>query len=360
MISSANSKLATSADQAVLLASNDKSIITGSSEPNQVARLVTSLPHQLVKAWQPFVASGALTVSAAFCHAKPLVDWSSPFSEKSTRRSELGDLLIIFDTPDSRGVRIKRSLLIQAKISKTSSCSISSETELAQRYLYSHWPEMKLCGVPPALTAPDPLDISDCFSDGGQDIQARYAGVEVGSVVSPAWFLESGASTFPSITGGSSIKSAGSISLSFKSSLGSGLAEIYLGRLGRRCDLNDKWSELSVYLEKYVSKFVPWNPLPHVSVKSGISPLPLVAATTLFANKQEPFPLYTDTGHLIYGMREWVEPKLLEAGPRHSLLYHWPDYNISRQIDHKLEIDQPGFGIIRVAIDQPLVFDRPA
>lgn len=346
--------LALAADDAINQARLDNTIIDGSDEPDQVARLVTSLPKLLVDAWHKYVKSGALTVSAAFCHAKPKVSWKSTLLGKPTHGPELADLLFIFDVKNSGGTRIRRSLLIQAKKGDGAKCTLSDEGDLTQRYMYSDWPPMSLKGVPKSFAVTPTFVLKPV----GADNQARYACFDSNSATTPAWTLEGSASTMPNTAGLTSFKDGGTVALTLNSSLGMGLAQLYNGTLGRQCDIpGDDWSELTGYLERYISKHVPYNKnkktFPSVTVHPGISPLPLVAASSFFAAFPIAFPRHSATEHLLLGMNDWVHMNMVRPAGENGLFYDWPPYNTSPP-EKPINLDSPGLGIIRVVIDEPL------
>ncbi len=141
-------QLVDAADIAIELALKSTAVVKGTNEPSEVARLVNALPENLVQAWSGFVASGAMTASAAFCHAKPRVAWTSPLvGHAKPHEPELGDLLMVMDV-QGKNERSRRALLIQVKKSKKKGkqCTLTREDDLVQRHMYSDWPKFNILG----------------------------------------------------------------------------------------------------------------------------------------------------------------------------------------------------------------------
>ncbi|VWC76100.1 hypothetical protein BLA39750_00881 [Burkholderia lata] len=350
--------LASNADLAVSLSRKDNSVIDGTSEPNQVARLVAKLPRNLVTAWQPFVQEGSLTVSAAFCHFKPRVKWSSPLQGKSKafHSPELADLLLIFDVPQADGSRVERALLIQAKVSSKGSCSLTAEGDLVQRHMYAHWPAFSVLGRKPSVAKiPDPVNIKG----GGQSLQSRYACVEDDVGADPAWLIEAGDPTSPNVSTVSSFADGGGVSLTLSESLGDGLARMYAGSLGRRSDQADDWSSLVRYLEEYVVAYTATRKLSHVVPQPGVTAPALTSATTFFAGSDCTFPRYRQVRHLLRGMNDWVndvrwfQPLHGGGGQRLGYLMDWPGESLPG--DAPVDLTEPSFAVIRISVEQPFV-----
>lgn len=349
--------LSSAADSAIKKARSNNNIITGRSEPNEVARLVASLPEQLIHAWQPFVTEGAMTVSAIFCHAKPRVSWESPLNGRLAHQPELADLLFIFDTQHN-GAREERALLIQAKISDAGKLNLSTEGELVQRYMYSNWPKISLPKTPNHLlpsSSPlilSPAGINPC------DIQGRYACVEQCLTADPAWLIESGPSTMSKLSDkATTFKSSGDISLSLSTSLGEGLVQIYSGLLGRRSDQKDDWSKLIKYLQSYAAHYAQQKSLPHVTSCAGAIPPPITSAKTYFANITPKFLRHSKIKHLLLGLNDWIDPHLIIPTPHGGSTLNWHISPPPGSTGLNFDDTPPGFGVIRIAIDEPLHTD---
>ncbi|VWD20390.1 hypothetical protein [Burkholderia lata] len=350
--------LASSADLAVSLSRKDNSVIDGTSEPNQVARLVAKLPKNLVKAWQPFVKEGVLSVSAAFCHFKPRVKWDSPLKGRSgTHHSpELADLLLIFDVPQTDGSRLERALLIQAKVSSKKYCSLKDEGDLVQRYMYSNWPKFSVLGIKPTIAnISNPVNIGGS----GKNSQSRYACVEDDVGADPAWLVEVGDPTSPDVSTVSSFEDGGSVSLMLSESFGEGLARMYAGSLGRRSDQADDWSSLVRYLEEYVVSHTASRKLSHVTVQPGMTAPALTSSTTFFAGTDCTFPRYRQVRHLLRGMNDWVNDvswfcPLQSSGGQHlGYLMDWPGQSLPG--DTPVDLTEPAFAVIRISVERPFV-----
>lgn len=352
--------LADAAEAAVTRALRDKSVVKGTNEPSEVARLVNALPDHLVKEWSSFVVSGAMTVSAAFCHAKPRVSWASPLvGNQISHEPELGDLLFIMDVQGKTG-RERRALMIQVKKStnKNLKCTLSSEGDLVQRHMYSEWPNFDVLGAQPITTNPPPhnVDISTPFK--AKNLQSRYAVVRSATTTSPGWTLELATAPFkPSSTSKTkTFKSLGSVIIGAQQSLGNGLAELYKGVIGRDCDIGDDWSELVEYLEDYVGNHTSSSALPHVQTTHGAIPTGLRSATSFLSAPHTTFVGYSGNRHLLThsGFSQWMDPELLCPGAHGGVLYKWPRHNYpTGRLKEEFKPDS-GFGVIRIALDQPL------
>lgn len=347
--------LADQANLAIRNARQDDEIIIGTSEPNQVARLVTSLPKRLVEAWQPFVRAGALTVSAAFCHAKPQVQWESPFNPKESFGPELADLLIIFDVRDAQGKRAQRSLLSQVKVCSNAVCSLSSAGDLAQRYMYSEWPEFSLPAQPASLIMPmSPVDVNPGRNGLSSDLQARYACVEGDKTANTSWWLEGVSASIGVPNSAASFKDVPTVNISLTKSLGEGLVDMYAGCIGRLCDNGDSWSQLTDYLQRYVACHTVNSKLPHVSARVGVSPLPLVAASTFVVDKKAFFPRISEVQHFVAGFTPRVDWSGFSQFNGRGYFYGWPGF-VAPVDGQFLDFDfGAGMGVIRVSIDEPL------
>lgn len=351
--------LANAADVAIGNALQDLSVVTGTDEPDEVARLVSALPDNLVNEWSGYVATGAMTVSAAFCHAKPRVAWASPLVGRTTpHKPELGDLLLIMDVQGPTG-RKRRALLIQVKKSKsrTLKCTLTVEGDLVQRYMYSEWPIFNVLGAQPTTTNPPPQNVNIALPNTAKNLQSRYAVVRSAGTSSPGWKLELATAPFllPTPPIATSFKSIGNVTIGAQQTLGTGLAELYSGSTGRDCDVGDDWSNLIAYLENYVGIHTSSFALPHVQPAAAAAPSGLMSATS-FLSSPSRFVGYSGNQHLLLGSdkRQWMDPRLLRYGAPRGSFYRWPNHNYPTVPGEKIYEPNGGFGVIKVVLDYPL------
>lgn len=349
-------QLVDAADNAIKQSLQDGSVVAGTNEPSEVARLVNALPGNLVHAWSGYVASGALTVSAAFCHAKPRVSWASPlYNRADPHEPELGDLLLVMDVQGNSG-RNRRALLIQAKKPKGKICTLSTEEDLVQRYMYANWwPPFRVLGIKAgvSVTPPQPVDISTPTA--ARDTQARYAIVRSNGSKDVGWFLEVGTGPFdvPQPPTATEFKSLGNVELGLQQTLGEGLVSLYSGTVGRDCRGSDDWSKLVAYLEAYVWEHTAGYTLPHVKPATGAAPSALVSATS-FLSPPRNFVRFSQNRHLLFGMDDWMNRNLFLGVAGGGALYSWPQYNRPLQASATLFEPQQGFGVIQIVVDHPL------
>lgn len=356
-------QLGNAADAAILLALNDKTVITGTNEPSEVARLVNALPENLVQAWSGFVTSGAMTVSAAFCHAKPRVAWKSPLLGRvEPHEPELGDLLLVMDVQGKNG-RSRRALLIQVKKSKATGkqCTLTEESDLVQRYMYSEWPPFDVLGAQENVSQMPPKNVDISKPLTSKNLQSRYAVVRSFNTNDPGWSLELAINTFsppkpPALPSHKTFKSLGKVPLGAQQSLGKGLAELYSGAIGRDCNVSDDWSILVSYLEAYVWEHTASSALPHVQTAVGAAPSALTSATSYLAAPA--FQFVGSSGNRHVPFSQWMSPNLFQSGAGGGVLYRWPGFNHpSEPPETKFEPDG-GFGVIRIVVDKPLRSDE--
>ncbi|SFR74869.1 hypothetical protein SAMN05428960_1027 [Mitsuaria sp. PDC51] len=343
--------LATAADVAVGTALKDYSLIAGSTEPCEVARLVAHMPAILATQWSPFVASGSMTVSAVFCHNIPRVSWKSLLhSATKPCKPELADLLLILQR--GSGVsRVSRSLLVQAKRAEGNDvCKLTQESELIQRYMYANWPSFEVLN-PPANAPKIPTPFVVWQPTYYRSKQAKYAVVRPKGTCNEGWRLESAVAALPVSPSASAFTVPDGVSVGESDSLGLGLAKLYQGTEGRQCDLGDDWSQLTNYLVWFASDRMSQGlPLSHVAggkVVAGASP-PQIAAATSYMAQHAPFLKYTGNHHLLPGMDDWVHLDRVRDG-----FISWPLTPLERFIQEPVQ----GFGVIRIVIDDDLRID---
>lgn len=370
-------QLVDAAESAIDLALNDRAVVTGTNEPSEVARLVNALPEKLVQAWSGFVASGAMTVSAAFCHAKPRVAWESPLVGHGKRHEpELGDLLLIMDVPGKTG-RNRRALLIQVKKSKTTGtqCTLTREEDLVQRHMYSDWPEFDVLGAQGNASKLPPQKVDISWPQASKNLQSRYAVVRSIGTTDPGWSLELATAPFspPMPPTHKTFKSLGNVTLGAQESLGKGLVNLYLEAIGRDCNAADDWSALVSYLEAYVWEHTAIDDLPHVQAAVGAAPSALTSATTYLAGPALRFVAYSGNQHvpvsasmLIEGSRahgftsyrQWMHADLFQPVAGGGAVYRWPGLNHPSEPPETKFEPQSGFGVIRIVVDEPLRIDE--
>lgn len=344
------------AESAISQSRQDDSIVKGTSEPNQVARIVAGLPEMLVNAWGPYVKTGALTVSGVFCHAKPYVSWESPFDATKTERPELADLLIIFDKTADDGMQEERALLLQAKVGKGGEFSISNGGPQVQRYMYATWKPFKVLGVNEEFTQPlIPTDIKS-----SPDIGTRYVCVDEDRNATSAWMLEDNAATFDESKSANSFKDIPRKTYYAEKSLAAGLVEMYQGVLGRLTKQKDDWSTLIEYLVEFATyqNSATGAKLSNVALQSSVEPVFISKATTFvpYPNSIHTmpflFPRYWNKQHLFHTVNNWCEPSWIHKGNKNGAYIKWfgpPKENI----EINLQEGESGFGIIRIALDAP-------
>lgn len=352
-------QLVDAADIAIELALKDNGIVEGTNEPSEVARLVNALPNNLVQAWSDFVGSGAMTITAAFCHAKPRVAWASPLMGHNKRHEpELGDLLLVMDVQSKNG-RSRRALLIQVKKSKANGmqCTLTREDDLVQRYMYSDWPVFDVLGAQGNASKVPLKNVNISGLPSQMNLQARYAVVRSRDSKSPGWFLELATAPFspPQPPTHKKFKSLGNVTLGTQQSLGKGLAELYSGAIGRNCDVNDDWSNLISYLETYVWEHTASHHLPHVQAALGAVPSALTSATSYLAAPAHQFVAYSGNRHV--PASQWMSSNLFRPAKNKGVLYKWPGLNYPLQSSEIPVEPENGFGVIRIVIDQPLKLD---
>lgn len=370
-------QLVDAAELAIDLALNDRAVVSGTCEPSEVARLVNALPEKLVQAWSGFVASGAMTVSAAFCHAKPRVAWKSPLlGHPKSHEPELGDLLLMMDVQGKTG-RNRRALLIQVKKSKTKGkkCNLTSEEDLVQRHMYSDWPEFDVLGAQGNASKLPPQKVDISRPPALRNLQSRYAVVRSIGTTDPGWSLELATAPFspPMPPTHKTFKSLGNVTLGAQQSLGKGLVELYSGAIGRDYDAADEWSDLVSFLEAYVWEHTAKYKLPHAKIAVGAAPSALTSATTYLSGPALQFVGYSGNRHLSFSPRmrflgyrgnaetpfsQWMDAELFQPVAGGGALYRWPGLNHPSEPSETKFEPQRGFGVIRIVVDEPLRIDE--
>lgn len=232
--------LATAAEAAVRTCLANPSLVLGTGETAEVARLVLHLPDALVNAWKPFMSAGELDVLGVFSHKTPKTRWVDPRT-KETQSPELCDLLLVIDSTSAQG-RARRALVVQAKPASSGSSgkfSVSKGSPEVQRYLYTHWPKFTLTGSGgSSITAFDiaPLAVGTCPG-------TRYACVNVGAnPPASGWWVEGKQAH---------ATKEGSYSGTFQATvpLGEALSDMVGGKLGAALTSDSDWKKLVEQLE---------------------------------------------------------------------------------------------------------------
>lgn len=113
-----------------------KSCVRKPQEPDYIATMSLMFPRDLFNILQAVFPNDEFSVTGVYCHQKPIVDIHE------SRKTELGDLLLVYMSEDYEGRKIMNSLLLQAKISNKLEKKVSLN-ESYQLKLYMEWPEFK-------------------------------------------------------------------------------------------------------------------------------------------------------------------------------------------------------------------------
>ena len=86
--------------------------LTSHQEPDLVASLVTNLPQKLSVVLPQYISGVRFNIGGCFIHQKPIVEFCN--QTISTKKPEMGDLLLIYKEVNRKGNRYN-ALLLQAK-----------------------------------------------------------------------------------------------------------------------------------------------------------------------------------------------------------------------------------------------------
>ena len=116
--------------------------LTSHQEPDLVASLVTNLPQKLSVVLSQYMSGVKFNIGGCFIHQKPIVE----FCDKtiSTKKPEIGDLLLIYKEVNRNGNRYN-ALLLQAKKTSNIYNSPVATNDKHQLALYSKWPKFRYC-----------------------------------------------------------------------------------------------------------------------------------------------------------------------------------------------------------------------
>ena len=116
--------------------------LTSHQEPDLVASLVTNLPQKLSVVLPQYISGVRFNIGGCFIHQKPIVE----FCDKtiSTKKPEIGDLLLIYKEVNRNGNRYN-ALLLQAKKTSNIYNSPVATNDKHQLALYTKWPKFRYC-----------------------------------------------------------------------------------------------------------------------------------------------------------------------------------------------------------------------
>ena len=116
--------------------------LTSHQEPDLVASLVTNLPQKLSVVLSQYMSGVKFNIGGCFIHQKPIVE----FCDKtiSTKKPEIGDLLLIYKEVNRNGNRYN-ALLLQAKKTSNIYNSPVATNDKHQLALYTKWPKFRYC-----------------------------------------------------------------------------------------------------------------------------------------------------------------------------------------------------------------------
>ena len=114
--------------------------LTSHQEPDLVASLVTNLPQKLSVVLSQYMSGVKFNIGGCFIHQKPIVE----FCDKtiSTKKPEIGDLLLIYKEVNRNGNRYN-ALLLQAKKTSNIYNSPVATNDKHQLALYTKWPKFR-------------------------------------------------------------------------------------------------------------------------------------------------------------------------------------------------------------------------
>ena len=114
--------------------------LTSHQEPDLVASLVTNLPQKLSVVLPQYISGVKFNIGGCFIHQKPIVEFCN--QTISTKKPEMGDLLLIYKEVNRKGNRYN-ALLLQAKKTSNIYNSPVYPQDKHQLALYTQWPKFR-------------------------------------------------------------------------------------------------------------------------------------------------------------------------------------------------------------------------
>ena len=114
--------------------------LTSHQEPDLVASLVTNLPQKLSVVLPQYISGVRFNIGGCFIHQKPIVEFCN--QTISTKKLEVGDLLLIYKEVNRKGNRYN-ALLLQAKKTSNIYNSPVDPHDKHQLALYTQWPKFR-------------------------------------------------------------------------------------------------------------------------------------------------------------------------------------------------------------------------
>ena len=114
--------------------------LTSHQEPDLVASLVTNLPQKLSVVLHQYISGVKFNIGGCFIHQKPIVEFCN--QTISTKKPEMGDLLLIYKEVNRKGNRYN-ALLLQAKKTSNIYNSPVDPQDKHQLALYTQWPKFR-------------------------------------------------------------------------------------------------------------------------------------------------------------------------------------------------------------------------
>lgn len=114
--------------------------LTSHQEPDLVASLVTNLPQKLAVVLPQYISGVRFNIGGCFIHQKPIVEFCN--QTISTKKLEVGDLLLIYKEVNRKGNRYN-ALLLQAKKTSNIYNSPVDPQDKHQLALYTQWPKFR-------------------------------------------------------------------------------------------------------------------------------------------------------------------------------------------------------------------------
>ena len=114
--------------------------LTSHQEPDLVASLVTNLPQKLSVVLHQYISGVKFNIGGCFIHQKPIVEFCN--QTISTKKLEVGDLLLIYKEVNRKGNRYN-ALLLQAKKTSNIYNSPVDPQDKHQLALYTQWPKFR-------------------------------------------------------------------------------------------------------------------------------------------------------------------------------------------------------------------------
>ncbi|WP_375458511.1 hypothetical protein [uncultured Enterovirga sp.] len=140
-------------------------------EVGAVASVTLDGTPSVAAAWRKLLPRVDLSMVGVFCHGSPMVDVS--YSNGTTGRCELADLLLVVDETDRHGaVKDRRANLVQAKLLAGGTLKTSS----VQHHLLTGWPSFSFAS---GAYGSAPRDFSASGLPGRTDESGRYGAIDL-------------------------------------------------------------------------------------------------------------------------------------------------------------------------------------